>query len=149
VKGVNHRSQGGSGVSARERDVFACLADTVVAPAPPLPPVRRTDALAFLDRYLAASPARNRHGLRAALIALDAGPRAFGFGARLRVLPREQRVAYLDRLEATHARPLVYALRALAQLAYYGDREAALTIGYDADANVARGRGLRSAERRW
>jgi hypothetical protein len=37
-------------------------------------------------------------------------------------------------------RPLVQALRGLAHLAYYGEDEAALALGYDADAVLARAR---------
>ena len=40
-------------LTPREASIFACVCDTVVAPAPVLPPVRDTDAVGFLDRWLA------------------------------------------------------------------------------------------------
>ena len=52
-------------LSRREASIFACVCDTVVAPEPLLPPVRETDAVQFLDRWLAAAPRLNRIGLRA------------------------------------------------------------------------------------
>jgi hypothetical protein len=133
----------------READVLACLADTVVAPAGPLPPVGETDVREFATRFLAAAPGPNRAGLRAALLALEAGPRLLGFGGRMRTLPRERRTAYLDRLGRTPIEPLVHALCVVAAMAYYGDPGPAQVIGYDAEANVARGRALRAAEGRW
>ncbi len=56
---------GGAVVTAAERRAFARFADTVVAPAPPLPPVwgRPTRVPAFAA-LLAASPAPNRAALR-------------------------------------------------------------------------------------
>ena len=59
-------------LSPREASIFACVCDTVVAPEPLLPPVRETDAVQFLDRWLAAAPRLNRIGLRALLYAAGA-----------------------------------------------------------------------------
>lgn len=136
-------------VTAREADVFACLVDAVVAPADGLPAVRETDAVDFLRRYLAASPRLNRGALRAMLLAVEVGPRALGFGTRLRRLAPGQRLAYLRRLEHGPAAPVAQALEALAKLAYYGDDAVMLRLGYDPDAEVERGRRLRRAEGRW
>ena len=134
---------------AREADVFACLTDAVVAPGAGHPPLAQTDAVAFLHRYLAASPRRNRAGLRALLLALETGPLALGFGARLRRLPPPARLAYLERLQRSPAAPLAGALEALAKLAYYGDDGVMRSMGYDPDAVVERGRRLRREEARW
>jgi hypothetical protein len=41
------------------------------------------------------------------------------------------------------------SLCVVAAMAYYGDPGPAQVIGYDAEANVARGRTLRAAEGRW
>ena len=72
-------------MTAREANVLACLLDAVVAPGGALPPLARTDAMRFLDGYLAASPRLNRIGVRALLYALEVGPRLLGYGARLPV----------------------------------------------------------------
>src|SRR4051794_17024075 len=79
-------------LTPREADVFRCFADTVVAPRAPA--IRDTDASAFLDDWLAESPALNRHGIRAMLYALEVAPLATGAGARLRRLPAERRRAF-------------------------------------------------------
>jgi hypothetical protein len=136
-------------LSGREASVFACLTDAVVAPRGELPPVRRTDAVPFFDDLLGRIPAPNRAGLRAMLLALEVGPLALGFGARMRQLPVERRVEYLLRLEHSPLDPLLEALAMLAKLAYYGDDGVMHRLGYDADAVVARGRELRLAEGRW
>jgi len=133
----------------READVFACLTDAVVAPGDGLPALDRTDAVGFLAGYLDASPRANRIGLRAMLLALEAGPLALGFGARLRRLPSPARHAYLSRLERGPLAPLAQALEALAKLAYYGDDGVMRALGYDPDAVVARGRAVRREEARW
>jgi hypothetical protein len=130
-------------VSGRARDVFAALIDAVVAPGPPLPPLRPAGAPAYLDRVLAASPRLNAIGLVVALLALDAAGLVAG-GARFRRLDADRRRALLARLERGSAAPLVQALRALAALAYYGEDEAARTLGYDADAVLERARAARA-----
>lgn len=137
-------------ISPREASIFACLTDTVVAPAGDLPPVRDTDAVAFLDDWLTRSPALNRAGLRALLHGIELAPLALGFGARLRRLPAERRAQFAARVSGT--RSLHGAAKLLfgaAHLAYYGDDAVMRLLGYDADANVARGRALRAAEGRW
>jgi hypothetical protein len=108
-------------LSAREAAVFGRFAETVLAPAPPLPPVRRTDAVQAFDAWLASSPRLNRIGMRAALLGLEATMR----------LSRRERLAVLQRLERHGGRPLVEALRAAAALSYYGDPEVSALLGYD------------------
>jgi hypothetical protein len=136
-------------LSPREASIFACVCDTVVAPRPALPPVHETDAVEFLDRWLGRAPRLNRAGLRALLYAAELAPRAVGGRARLRALPESERADVLARLERSpRARDLVKLLQGIAFLAYYGDDAIMLRLGYDADANVARARELRTREGR-
>jgi hypothetical protein len=121
---------------ARARDVFAALIDAAVMPGPPLPALTPDGAPAFLDRLLDRSPRPNAAGLVAALLVLDALPRATGH-RRFRRLDAAARRALLDRIEPF---PVTQALRGLAQLAYYGEDEAARVLGYDADAVLRRAR---------
>jgi len=138
-------------LSPREASIFACLADTVVAPEPLLPPVRDTDAVAFFDRMMRRAPRVNRIALRMLLYALETGPRLLGFGARMRSLTPEQRAEYLRAIEQNRLpqlRQLGKLMQGFGQLAYYGDDRIMLAIGYDAEANVARGRALRERDGR-
>jgi len=138
-------------LTPREASIFACLADTVVAPEPVLPPVRETDAVEFFDRWMARSPGLNRVGLRALLHAIEVAPRVLGFGARMRRLDREQRAEFLRTIEQNRIpqlRQLGKLLQGFGQLAYYGDDRVMLRIGYDAEANLARARELRAREGR-
>jgi len=138
-------------LSPREASIFACLADTVVAPEPLLPPVRETDAVAFFDRWMSRAPRINRIGFRALLYSLETGPRLLGFGARMRRLSPERRAEYLGAIEQSSVpqlRQLAKLLQGFGQLAYYGDDGVMLRIGYDAEANVARGRALREKDGR-
>jgi hypothetical protein len=138
-------------LSPREASIFACLADTVVAPEPLLPPVRDTDAVAFFDRWMGRAPRVNRVALRALLYALETGPRLLGFGTRMRRLTSEQRAEYLRALERNRLpqlRQLAKLMQGFGQLAYYGDDHVMLRIGYDAEANVARGRAVRERDGR-
>jgi hypothetical protein len=125
-----------SPLRARARDVFAALIDAAVVPGPPLPALTRDGAPAFLDRLLVASPRANAAGLVGALLLLDAVSLPLT-GARFRRLSAERRRALLDRADRW---PPVQALRGLAHLAYYGEDAAALALGYDADAVLARAR---------
>lgn len=136
-------------MTKREAAIFSSLVDAAVAPEPPLPPVAATDALAAFERYLANSPRLNRGGLRLGLHALDRGARLRRGGASLRALSRDQRVAYLQRLERGRGATAVKALRGLAQLCYYGDDGVMRLLGYDAGAVAARGLELRAREDRW
>lgn len=138
-------------MTAREASIFACVVDTVVAPEPLLPPVRDTDAAAFLERWLASSPRLNRISLRALLHAAELCPRALGLHGRLRRLSGADRARLLERLERhriSAIRALVRLVKQIACLSYYGDDAVMLRLGYDAEANMRRGRGLRAAERR-
>ena len=136
-------------MTAREANVFACLVETVASPGPPLPPLARTDAVRFLDDYLAAAPPLNRAGLRALLHALEIGPRAGRRRARFRQLPATERAKYLERLERGRAGGAFRALEAIAKLAYYGDDGVMKHLGYEPDAVVRRARELRTKELRW
>ena len=138
-------------LSGREASIFACLADAVVAPEPFLPPVRDTDAVAFFDHWLSLLPRPNRIGLRALLLAAELGPLATGAGARLRRLDRTRRADWLRSIEQSrngHVRLLAKLVESAAQLAYYGNDEVLGRLGYDAEANLARGRELREREGR-
>ena len=136
-------------MTAREANVLACLLDTVVAPGGALPPLARTDAMQFLDGYLGASPPLNRIGVRVLLHALEVAPRLLGYGGRLRGLPVERRLAFLDAVGRTPAGPAVQGVEVMAKMAYYGDDGVMRTLGYDPDAVVARAREVRAAEGRW
>jgi hypothetical protein len=133
----------------REASILAAFVDAVVAPAPPLPAVRDTDAVLALDANLAAAPRVNRTALRYGLLALELVPLPLGFGRRLRRLGTEERRAALTRAERGPLGPLVQALRTLAHLGYYGDPAVLLRCGYDAGAVVARAAELRVREARW
>lgn len=111
-------------LSRREASVFACLADTLLAPAPPLPPVARTDAVAAFDAWLARAPRVNRLGARALLLALAAArwPRR-GPAARLATM---ERLAH----RGAAGRGIVEALRAAAAVSYYGDPQVSELLGY-------------------
>jgi hypothetical protein len=139
-------------LTAREASIFACFTDAVVAPEPVLPPVRQTDAVAFFDDWMARSPPLNRFGMRALLYALElspliAGPRR----ARLRRLGREERTNWLTAIERApraELRLVFKLVKGAAQLAYWGDDSLMRRVGYDANANVRRGRELRTREGR-
>lgn len=139
-------------LSGREASIFACFTDAVVAPEPLLPPVRQTDAVEFFDDWMARSPRLNRLGMRALLYVLElspllAGPRR----TRLRRLDRPDRTRWLNAVEKAPRAELrlVYKLvKGAAQLSYWGDDALMKSVGYDADANVRRGRELRAREGR-
>jgi len=137
-------------LTPREASIFACVTDTIVAPVPALPGVSRTDAVAAFDRWVSMAPRLNRLGLRALLYAAEVAPRLLGSPARLRALSEPQRAAALDRAHraGTVAGALTKLLEGLAFLSYYGDDGVMGRLGYDADANVARGRALRAREQR-
>jgi hypothetical protein len=138
-------------LSAREASIFACLTDIVVSPEPVLPPVRETDAVRFFDDWLALMPRLNRRAMRGLLWMAELGPLLTGFGGRLRSLDRSRRVAWLRSLERARVpqiRMVMKLAESSAQLAYYGDDSLLLRLGYDAEANLRRGRELRMAEGR-
>jgi hypothetical protein len=137
-------------ISRREASIFACVADVYVDPGPSLPAVAATDAAFAFDRALAAGPSLNRVALRAAMLVLELAPLAMGYGHRLRRLPRAQRTKALMTLDRTGPlAPLMKAIRATAQLSYYGDEGVLRRLGYDASGVVARGAAIRAKEGRW
>jgi hypothetical protein len=138
-------------LTPREASIFACLVDTVAAPEPLLPPVAQTDAAFFFDRWMAASPRANAAAMRVLLYVIELMPRFIGYGARLRRLPVPERVRYLRAVERNpnpRLRQLTKLVKGAALLSYYGDDAIMRRLGYDADANLARGRELRAREGR-
>jgi hypothetical protein len=138
-------------LTPREASIFACVCDAVVAPEPLLPPVRETDAVAFFDDWMARSPALSRIGMRVLLYALELSPLALGARTRLRRLDRDARARWLravERAPNAQARLVAKLVKGAAQFSYYGDDGVLARCGYDADANVRRGRELRIAEGR-
>ena len=138
-------------LSGREASIFACLCDTVVAPEPLLPPVRDTDAAFFFDRWMARAPRVNRFALRGLLLTIEVAPLTLGFGGRLRQLDPQARARYLEAAERRgppQLRQLTKLVKGMAFLSYYGDDRVMLRVGYDAEANVRRGRELRLMEGR-
>jgi hypothetical protein len=133
-------------LTVREADIFRCVADTVVAPEGD---VADTDAVGFFADWLAHAPALNRLAIRALLYALELAPLLTGGGARLRRLDAPRRRAVLRRIRAGAAGGAIDAIASIAQLAYYGDGAVMRSLGYDADAVVARCRDLRAREERW
>jgi len=118
-------------LTPREASIFACLTDTLLAPAPPLPPVHATDAVAAFDAWLVRAPATNRMAMRAVLLALEVAPRLTRARSRWRRLAPTQRLAVLDRLaHRPGGRALVEALRAAAAVSYYGDAGVSALLGY-------------------
>ena len=100
-----------------------------------------------LDEYY---PTRTETAIMKANIA-EIAPLISGFGARLRSLDRSRRQKWLRRVEhapAAQLRMIVKLLVSVAQLAYYGDDAVMLRLGYDAEANLQRGRELRAKEGR-
>jgi hypothetical protein len=138
-------------ISPREASIFACLADTAIAPQPVLPPVSETDAAFFFDDWMSRSPKLIANALRVALYAIELAPLALGFGGRLRKLDVPDRVEFLRRFEKApviQIRQVAKLIKSAAFLAYYGDDRIMLRCGYDAEANVRRGRALRASEGR-
>lgn len=138
-------------LTRREASIFACFTDTVVAPGSGLPEVRHTDAAEFFDRWMGRSPALNRAAIRVLLHVIELSPRLLGFRGRLRQLPERRRAEWLQRLEqapAPQVRQLAKLVKGFAFLSYYGDDRVMLTVGYDAEANLGRGRELRALEGR-
>jgi hypothetical protein len=138
-------------LTPREASIFACLVDTVAAPEPLLPPVAQTDAAFFFDRWMAASPRVNAAGMRVLLHLIELMPRFMGYGARLRRLPVPERVRYLRAIERNsnpQLRQITKLVKGAAFLSYYGDDAIMRRLGYDAGANLERGRELRAREGR-
>jgi hypothetical protein len=133
-------------LAPREASIFACLVDTVAAPEPLLPPVAQTDCAFAFDRWMAAGPALNARGMRALLLAIELLPLAMGYRRRFRRLAPAERKRFLDAVDHSRVaqlRQLAKVLKGAALLSYYGDDAVMRRVGYDAPANVARGRALR------
>lgn len=138
-------------LSKREASIFACLTDAVVAPEPILPSVRQTDAVRFFDEWMSLVPAVNRVALRGLLWLAELSPLASGSRSRLRRLDRAARTSWLHRIEhapVNQVRLMAKVMTSAAQLSYYGDDGVLRRLGYDAEANLERGRRLRAAEGR-
>jgi hypothetical protein len=89
--------------------------------------------------------------MRVLLYVLELSPLATGAGARLRRLDRDARARWLRAIERSpngHVRLLAKLVKGAAQLSYYGDDRVLARCGYDAEANLARGRELRLREGR-
>lgn len=133
-------------ITPREASIFACLTDAFVEPAAPFPEVRDTEAVAFLDAWLARAPRPNRVGFRALLYLLEVGPLVSGGGGRLRRIPRDRRIAFLRSIESARA-PALRAAGRLAKLAaslgYYGDPQVLRLCGYDFEDKLARAKEAR------
>lgn len=138
-------------LTPREASIFACVCDAVVAPAGDLPAVAETDAVAFFDDWMARAPSMNRAGMRALLYLLELSPLATGAGSRLRRLDRDARATWLSAVESARSpqvRLVSKLVKSAAHLSYYGDDRVLALRGYDAEANLRRGRDLRAAEGR-
>jgi hypothetical protein len=129
-------------LTPREAAIVAALADTIAAPEPPLPPVGQTDAVQAFDRWLGHAPRINRLALRGIL---------YPAGAKLRGLPRDQRVEALRRLDHSRTpgvRQLTEAVRAAVAACYFGDAGVMRLLGYDSGAIVARAQAVRRQDGR-
>jgi hypothetical protein len=116
-----------------------------------LPPVAQTDCTFAFDRWMAAGPSLNARGMRVLLLAIEVLPLAMGYGRRFRRLPAGERTRFLEAIERSpnrHLRQLTKVLKSAAFLSYYGDDAVMRQVGYDASANVERGRALRVREGR-
>ena len=136
-------------LSRREANIFVCVSETVVAPGEDMPRAGDTDAVAWLDETLVASPRINAIGIRALLYAVELAPWLHGFRSRLRRLDAARRAAFIEQFGRGPLRQLLPPIRAIALFGYYGDDALMRHFGYDADAVVARGRELRRVEARW
>ena len=138
-------------LTPREASMFACFTDAVVAPEPLLPPVRETDAVASFDDWISRAPRLNRLGMRALLYMLELSPLVTGSRSRLRRLDRGGRARWVRAIgQARRPEPKLAfkLLKSAAQLSYWGNDRVMLEVGYDADANLRRGRELRAREGR-
>jgi hypothetical protein len=147
----DHRFGALKALRPREAAVFAGLADAYCRPQPELPPVPETDAVAFIDALAASSRPLNRIAFKLILRGVDLTPRLSGQRARFTALGAERRAQFVQSLERsrwTLVQTLSRLLKTLTVMAYYGDPRVLGQIGYDADANLARARDLRTREGR-
>ena len=127
-----------SALSRGETALVTTMIEAAVVPAPPLPPVERTDAVAAFGAWLAAAPGPNRALLRGLLRTL---------GLKLRRMPAAERARFLQTPTGRTA-PGVQMLMRIAAHCYYGDDGVMRRLGYDAGANARRGAQLRATEGR-
>jgi hypothetical protein len=135
----------------REAAVFASLTEAYCRPGPAFPPVATTDAVMFIDAFGARSRMLNRVGFRAILWAVELAPLARGYGATFTRLAADRQAQFVRALDRSRWQLLQVGfrlLKTLALMSYYGDPGVLRSIGYDAEANVARGHALRRAEGR-
>jgi hypothetical protein len=135
----------------REAAVFAALTDAYCGPVPPFPSVAESDAIEFVGELVGASPRINRLGFRVILRLVDLAPLMRGYRARFRTLGSPQRDEFLRGLDKSRwflLRVTGRLLKTITLMSYYGDAGVLRLGGYDPDANVARGRGLRAREGR-
>jgi hypothetical protein len=137
-------------ITPREASIYACLVDTVCAPAGDLPAVRDTTAVSFFDDWIQHGPALNRIACRALLYVCEAGPLLAGYGRRLRRLDRSERQDYLRRVarQATPLKAAMDLLRVSAGLSYYGDTAVMGALGYHPEEKLRASRELREREGR-
>ena len=103
----------------------------------------QTDALGFMDDLLAVSTPLNRIGFRAILRLIDVTPLVRGYGAtftRLQSPDRTRVIQGMDKSRWFLVRTAARLLKTIAVMAYYGDARLLTALGYDAEANVTRGR---------
>jgi hypothetical protein len=135
----------------REAEIFASLTDAYCRPEPVFPPVPDTDAVAFMDTLASESRWLNRVGFRLILRLVNLAPLLRGYGASFTALAVERRAEFirgLDRSRWLLFKVVSRLLKTLAVMSYYGDARTLRMAGYDAKANVARGRALRKSEGR-
>jgi hypothetical protein len=118
------------------RDTFRAVAVTVVPEASSLDEKAWADAEALVERTLARRPAGMQRQLVVFLRAIEQLPR-LRWGRAFTALDPEERTRFLSALE--HAPLLLlrrgfWGLRTLVFLGYYARPEAAVEIGYGADA---------------
>jgi hypothetical protein len=121
------------------------------APAPPLPPVAETDAIAFIDYLVVRSPRRNRVGFKLILQLFEIAPVLRGYGAPLTRLSPARRTAFARDLDDSRWMLLrigARLLKTIALMSYWGDAGVLRASGYDPEALIARSRALRREEER-
>ncbi|GAC1324041.1 MAG: hypothetical protein NVSMB25_21110 [Thermoleophilaceae bacterium] len=124
------------------------LSDALIYPDGRLPRVSDTDTLSSFESWLVRSPALNRAAVRVLLLALELSPLAGPDRAPLRALGPARSGAWLASLERSRAGLPVRLLKRMSQLSYYGSDGVMRALGYDAAANVERGRALRERDGR-
>jgi hypothetical protein len=135
----------------REAEIFAGLADSYCGPAPALPPVGETSAVAFVDDLVDRSGRVNRIGFRLILRIVDFVPLVRGYRARFTGLAPARRTEFvhsLDRSRWAIVRALGRLLKTIAVMSYYGDEQMLRSSGFDPRAIAARGRAIRKEHQR-